>query len=208
MRITFTKLYMNKNRLETLADGIFAIVMTLLVMTVVVPQRGAVIKEIGFEAMILSKLHDIANYALSFILLAILWVEHHEQSHFIKRTDRLHIWINIFALLFIALFPFSTSLVNEFPEKNVAELIFGFNLFMVGILFYINWDYATKDRHLVEDGVSNEEIAIMRRRCKFIIMIAAIAIILSQAHPAISADVFWLIPFTMLMERIFKKQEK
>ena len=121
MKIPFAKLYMNKNRLETLVDGIFAIVMTLLVMTVVVPQRQVVIKDVGFELMILSKFHDIANYALSFILLAIFWIEHHEQYHFIKRTDRVHIWINIFTLLFIALFPFSTSLLNEFPDKDIAE---------------------------------------------------------------------------------------
>lgn len=204
MKIPFAKLYMNKNRLETLVDGIFAIVMTLLVMTVVVPQRQVVIKDVGFELMILSKFHDIANYALSFILLAIFWIEHHEQYHFIKRTDRVHIWINIFTLLFIALFPFSTSLLNEFPDKDIAELIFGFNMFIVGILFYLNWDYAIKDKHLVDDNVSDKDIASMRRKCKFIIVIAAIAIVLS-AHPAISADIFWLIPVTIAIEHLLKR---
>lgn len=198
---------MNKNRLETLADGIFAIVMTLLVMTVVVPQRSTVMNDIGFEAMIYSKFHDIANYALSFILLAIFWIEHHEQYHFIKQTDRIHIWINIFTLLFIALVPFSTSLVNEFPEKDIAELIFGFNLFIVGILFYTNWDYATKGRHLVVESISDEEIAEIKRKCGFIIIVAAIAVVLSQAHPAISADIFWLIPFMIVFQHVFRKRK-
>jgi uncharacterized membrane protein len=196
---------MNKNRLETLADGIFAIVMTLLVMTVVVPQREVVIKEIGFEAMVFSKLHDIANYTLSFILLGIFWIEHHQQYHFIKRTDHVHIWINIFTLLFIALFPFSTSLVNEFSDKDIAELIFGFNMFIVGMLFYLNWDYATKNKHLVGDEINDKDIATIRRKCQFIIIIAAIAILLSQAHPAISADIFWLIPVIIVIEHIFKR---
>ena len=208
MQIAFSKLYMNKERLETLVDGVFAIVMTLLVMSLVVPQRGEVIRDLGFDVLIRNRLHDIANYALSFILLAIFWVQHHEQSHFIKQTNRIHIWINIFALMFIALFPFCTSLVNEFPEKDAAELIFGFNMLTVAILFYVNWAYATKKRHLVDSGISDGEIAIGRNKCLFFLTIAVLAIILSQAHPLITADVFWLIPVMVFCEHIFKKPVK
>ena len=114
----FGKYFMEKNRLETLIDGIFAIVMTLLVMTVVVPQRETVIQSTGFMEMLRLKVHDIVNYALSFSLLAIFWIQHHEQAHFIKRTNPTHIWINILTLFFIALFPFSTSLVSEFGREH------------------------------------------------------------------------------------------
>ncbi|MDP2913723.1 MAG: TMEM175 family protein [Candidatus Omnitrophota bacterium] len=206
--MTLSKFYMNKNRLEALVDGIFAIVMTLLVMTVMVPQRQAVLTDIGFEAMMCSRFHDIFNYALSFILLAIFWIQHHEQSHFIRQTDRTHIWINIFTLLFIALFPFSTSLVNEFPERDAAELLFGVNMLIVGILFYVNWAYATKDRHLVDGGITDAQIAVGRNKCRFFLAIAVTAIILSQAHPSISADVFWLIPAMAVFESFFRNRAK
>lgn len=204
----FGKYFMEKNRLETLIDGIFAIVMTLLVMTVVVPQRETVIHGIGFTEMLRSKFHDVANYALSFTLLAIFWIQHHEQAHFIKRTDPAHIWINIAMLFFIALFPFSTSLVTEFPEKDLAEIVFGTNLLAVGVLFLANWSYATGKRHLVDDGISDTDVAFGRNKCIFFIGIAVISIILLQVFSTISTDVFWVIPLLVLSGHLFKKKIK
>ena len=204
----FDKYFMEKNRLETLMDGIFAIVMTLLVMTVVVPQRETVLHDTGFMEMLKLKVHDIVNYALSFALLAILWIQHHEQAHFIKRTDPTHIGINIVTLFFIALFPFSTSLVTEFPEQNSAEIVFGANLFIVGVLFWVNWCYATGKRRLVDSGMSDSDIAFGRNKCVFFIGIAMLSIILSQANPLITADVFWIIPLIVLSQHLFKRKAK
>jgi len=200
--------FMEKNRLETLIDGIFAIVMTLLVMTVVVPQRETVIQGTGFMGMMRLKVHDIVNYALSFALLAIFWNQHHEQAHFIKRTNLTHIWINLVMLFFVALFPFSTSLVTEFPEQDLAEAMFGLNLFIVGALFLINWIYATKNRRLVDEGMSDPNIAFGRNKCIFFMGVALISILLSQAHPLISADIFWIIPLLVLSEHWCKKKMK
>lgn len=204
----FDKYFMEKNRLETLVDGIFAIVMTLLVMTVVVPQRHTVLHDTGFLPMLQMKVHDVINYALSFALLAIFWNQHHEQAHFIKRTDPVHIWINMVTMFFIALFPFSTSLVTEFPEQSLAELVFGANFFIVGVLFWANWSYATRKRHLIDEGLSDAEIVFGKNKCVFFICVALISIILSQAHPLISADVFWIIPLWVFFEHLFRKKTK
>jgi uncharacterized membrane protein len=202
------KFFMEKNRLETLVDGIFAIVMTLLVMTVVVPQRETVMHGEGFGVMMRLKLHDIVNYALSFALLAIFWIQHHEQAHFIKRTDRTHIWINILMLFFIALFPFSTSLVSEFPDQDLAEIVFGANLFMVGMLVLINWTYATGKHRLVDPEMGAPDIAFGRNKCVFFMGVAAASIFLSQAHPLISADIFWIVPLLVLFEHLLRRKTK
>jgi uncharacterized membrane protein len=204
----FKRYFMEKNRLETLVDGIFAIVMTLLVMTVVVPQRETVLQSTGFMEMLRLKVHDIVNYALSFALLAIFWIQHHEQAHFIKRTDPTHIWINIVMLFFIALFPFSTSLVTEFPEQNPAEMVFGANLLIVGVLFLANWIYATRKRRLVDEGMSAPDIAFGRNKCIFFIGVALISILLSQAHPLMSADIFWIVPIMVISEHFFKRRPR
>lgn len=201
----FDRYFMEKNRLETLVDGIFAIVMTLLVMTVVVPQRETVLQSTGFMEMVRSKIHDIVNYALSFALLAIFWMQHHEQAHFIKRTDATHIWINVLTLFFVALFPFSTSLVTEFPDQNFAEIVFGTNLFAVGVLFLSNWLYATNKRRLVDEAISHSDIVLGRNKCIFFICIALISIALSQV-PLLSSDVFWVVPLLVISGHLFKKK--
>ncbi|MFH0984837.1 MAG: TMEM175 family protein [Candidatus Omnitrophota bacterium] len=204
----FGEYFMEKNRIETLVDGIFAIVMTLLVMTVVVPQRETVIHGEGFMMMMRLKIHDIVNYALSFALLAIFWIQHHEQAHFIKRTDRAHIWINILMLFFIALFPFSTSLVTEFPDQDLAEILFGANLFIVGLLFLVNWTYATGGHRLVDPEIGGSNVAFGRNKCLLFMGVAAVAMILSQVNPWISADIFWIIPLLALFEHFFRRKAK
>jgi uncharacterized membrane protein len=184
------KYFMEKNRLETLVDGIFAIVMTLLVMNVVVPHREEVLNNIGFMQLLKLRLHDIVNYALSFCLLAIFWIQHHKQAHFIKRTNAVHIWINISSMFFLALIPFSTSLVTEFPEEDIAELVFGLNLMIIGVFFMFNWLYATKNKRLVDQNISERELGMGRNSCIIFIVVAVISIILSQIHPAVSSDIF------------------
>jgi uncharacterized membrane protein len=201
------KYFMEKNRLETLIDGIFAIVMTLLVMNVVVPHRDVVLESSSFIEMLQTRMHDIANYALSFSLLAILWIQHHKQAHFIKKTNLVHIWINIASMFFVALIPFSTSLVVEFPEQDISEIIFGSNIFVVGFLLMINWLYATGRKRLVDDKVSDSVIARGRNNCILLMIIALFSIFLSQIHPDISADIFWLIPVLLLSEQLFKKRK-
>ena len=109
-----------KNRLETLVDGIFAIAMTLLVLSIEIPsiQFHCVT---DFQIYIISLLPKIFIYFLSFILLAIFWMNHHI-FFIIKRTNRTILWINIIWLMFIALIPFSTSLVSSFGQYQPSQI--------------------------------------------------------------------------------------
>jgi uncharacterized membrane protein len=199
---------MEKNRLDALVDGIFAIVMTLLVMTIVVPQRETVVKEIVLSEFLRSKFHDMVNFALSFALLAIFWIEQHEQARFIRRTDRVHIWITMATLFFVALFPFTTSVVNEYPGQDLAELVFGLNLFIVAALFLAAWVWATGTRRLVDQGTSDRDIAAGRNTCVIFILIALLSVVLSQASPSITSDVFWIVPLMELSGRLVKSRLK
>jgi uncharacterized membrane protein len=110
--------------------------------------------------------------------------------------------------MFVALFPFTTSLVNEFPEKDAAEIIFGMNMLIVSVLFLFNWIYATHKRHLVDGAISDENITIGRNKCLFFIFVAAAAIALSQVHPSISADIYWIIPLLVFFEHIAHRSRK
>jgi uncharacterized membrane protein len=199
---------MEKNRLDALVDGIFAIVMTLLVMTIVVPQRGSLPQEIGLPDLLRSKFREIANFALSFALLAIFWIEQHEQARFIRRTDRVHTWISMATLFFVALFPFTTSVVNEYPGQDLAELVFGSNLFIVAALFLAAWAWATGKRRLVDDGTNDRDIAAGRNTCIIFILIALFTVAMSQASPSITSDVFWIVPLMELSARLVKSRRK
>ncbi len=70
--------------------------------------------------LLYSQMHRFFNYALSFLLLSIFWIVHHQQFHVIKRSDQRLLWINIFILMFVALMPFSTDLVGDFNQTIEA----------------------------------------------------------------------------------------
>ena len=143
---------LSKSRIETLTDGIFAVVMTLLVLNISVPQISSHSADIvGTE--LLKRLFDlwpkILGYAISFLILAIYWSGHHRQFYYIKHSDRVLVWINIMFLMSIALLPFSTSLLGEYREQQISILVYGGNSIIIAGLLYMQWRYATSHNRLV-----------------------------------------------------------
>ena len=130
------------NRIETLVDGIFAISMTLLVLNLQVPQIPSPVTNDAIIQYLFSLIPKFYVYGLSFILLAVFWRINHQEFHRIKKSDNTLIWINVVWLMFVALVPFSTSLVGEYGEFQSAELFFHLNMFFIGIIAFFNWHYA------------------------------------------------------------------
>ena len=99
----------SRDRIITLTDGVLAIVMTLLVLEIVVPElsRSEVATEL--PKRLLELLPDVWSYATSFIILGFFWIAHDDQFHYIKRANRTLLWLTIFYLMFIAFIPFSTG---------------------------------------------------------------------------------------------------
>lgn len=132
---------LGKERLEALTDGIFATVMTVLVLSLSVPviTNGATNAEVATDIETLGP--NILAYVLGFLLLAVLWISHHNIFHYMTRVDRPLLWLNILFLLTIGFLPFSTALVGKYPQFQAPEIIFGVNVIaisisMLGILSY------------------------------------------------------------------------
>ena len=140
------------SRLETLADGIFAIAMTLLVLSIEVPTlSGNMTPSLLMEYVLYTIIPEIAIYILSFALLGSFWLTH-QVFFIIKRSDTKLIWINIFWLMSIAIVPFSTSMVGKYGGFQLSQLIFSINMLIIGILSYINWTYAA-NRGMIKETI-------------------------------------------------------
>ena len=149
---------LSKNRIETLTDAVFAVVMTLLVLDISVPQISshyAASGDVAIGAELLKRLFDlwpkILSFGISFILLAIYWMAHHRQFHYIKHSDRTLIWINIIFLMATCLLPFSTSLLGEYGEQQISIIIYGGNSIMISLILCIQWWYATSHHSRLVD---------------------------------------------------------
>ncbi|MFA6169633.1 MAG: TMEM175 family protein [Candidatus Margulisiibacteriota bacterium] len=194
------------NRIEGLTDGIFAFSMTLLVMTLNLPDTAA--RSFSLQQLLIGQSDKFFNYGLSFVLIAVVWLIHHQQFHVIRRTDPGHLWINIFLLMFVALIPFSTTLVGDYPGSAAAELFFDGNLFAVGSLLFLNWEYATRGHRLVENNFPEERIRSGWRRTLVMPLAAILAMGIATFDPSYSSYAYLTIPFVLALPYFRNKAEQ
>ncbi len=182
-------------RLEALVDGIFAIAMTLLVLSIDVPKIPADRVSMEFARYVRALWPELSQYILAFITLAAFWMGHHSRYRYIKRADAGLLWINILALMFVALIPFTTELVGDYGEVALAARLFEVNMLLAGLAFCWQWIYATRYHRLVEDGLSVEIIKEGREKDLFIPILSIAALIISFFSPSWSSSVYFLVPF-------------
>jgi uncharacterized membrane protein len=187
---------LTKNRIEALADGIFAFAMTLLVLNLAIPDAVR-ISDADLINILSSQAHRFFNYALAFLLLGNLWVVHHQQFHSVQKVDSRLIWINIFILLFIALMPFSTDLIGDYSGTKVAEIFFCLNLFIVGSLYFCNWMYTAKNHKLVAPNLDALTIQRGIRRNLVTPAISRLAILVTLLVPSWGLLTYLFVPVIM-----------
>jgi uncharacterized membrane protein len=195
--------WMSPNRIETLVDGIFAISMTLLVLSIGIPTISGSASEAAFQQQIVALAPKIGIYALSFWILSNFWRVNHQQFFFIKRVNRTLITINIFWLLFVALLPFSTSLIGNYGHYYTSSVIFNLKMLLIGLLYSLNWYYASGNG-MVDDKLDKKFIKYIRASNLILPMLSIIAISLSFFIFALSAWIYILIPFLASMFRKIK----
>ena len=192
-------------RIETLTDGIFAIAMTLLVLGIQVPTLPGAVTPFVFRAYVISILPQIATYIISFILLAVFWMNHHI-FFIIKRANTTLLWINIFWLMSIAFVPFSTSVIGRYGQFQLAHLIFDLNMLCIGVLWYANWQYSS-NKGFVDEKVMPYANQIRRANLSLPI-VAVIAIVISFVSPIGSIFIFLIFPVVFFYNTISQKRAR
>ncbi len=139
---------MNKNRLEAFSDGVFAIVITLLVLEIR-PDLSVT----GGWAMFRHALPHILIYALSFVMVGLYWVAHHNMLHFVARIDRGFLWWNLLLLLVVAFIPFPAALLGATGADAGALRVYCATLALTNVLGTILWAHATRGRRLAQAGL-------------------------------------------------------
>jgi len=151
-------------RIEGLADGVFSIVMTLLVLDIRLPAH-VVNSEIGIWTALVYTAPKIVTFMLSFSVAGLFWSLFINQFNYIHASDRNQIIIAIFYLLFISLLPFSTSFLSEFLWSKVAIGFYVLNILLIILLVTLHWVYSYHAGMIQRDGKKNVFIhrAMMKR---------------------------------------------
>lgn len=183
---------MTTKRIETLVDGVFAIALTLLVLSIDVPNFTGHVT----NALLLQYLNVLSQqlfiYAFSFLLLASFWRANHNQFFYIRQSDSNLIWINLVWLMFVALVPFSTNFVSEYGSHMIPMLFFNINMFFIGVFYIINWSYVNHKNYFIE-GMSRETYYHAKKINYSLPLAAFIAIIITFIQPQLSPFSYVLI---------------
>jgi uncharacterized membrane protein len=154
---------MNPSRLETFADGVFAIAATLLILSV----DGAVP---GSESALGKQLShawpSYVAYAVSFVTIGIMWINHHTLMNQIGSVDRRFLLATIGLLMCIAFVPFPTRLVAEHvrdASAREAALAYGFTMTTTACFFAIVWFYAAGRGRLLREDADQRTVAGISR---------------------------------------------
>ncbi len=121
---------MNKSRLEAFSDGVFAIIITIMVLELKVPD--------GTSWVVVKPLLPVfGSYALSYVFVAIYWVNHHHMMHTVTKVNSRIMWANLHLLFWLSLIPFATGWmgVNNFDKVTVA--VYGSLAILCGIAYTI-----------------------------------------------------------------------
>ena len=103
------------------------------------------------------------TYFLSFLTLGIFWNAQHAQLNYVARADRHFAWLQLVYLAFVALMPFSTSLLAEYIDLRIAFVVYWLNLYLLGVGLYAVWWYAIRADLLTPDATAGVQQAFRRR---------------------------------------------
>lgn len=121
---------MNKNRLEAFSDGVLAIIITIMVLELHVPDEPTW-RGLG------SVLPTFLSYLLSFVYVGIYWNNHHHMIHLASRVNGAILWANLHLLFWLSLIPFTTRWMDESGFVQIPVLTYGINLLCAAIAYFI-----------------------------------------------------------------------
>ena len=141
-RTTRPRTVKSTGRTEAFSDGVFAIAATLLVLDLKVPGvEGGGLLETLFGAW-----PSYAAYAVSFLTIGIIWVNHHAIFERLQSVDRTLQFLNLLLLMAVAAIPFPTALLSEYlqagHDENLAAAVYGATMAVMGLTFGGIWAYA------------------------------------------------------------------
>lgn len=140
---------LSKNRLEAFSDGIFAIAATLLVLEIKVPEPHVVSGATILEALA-GEWRIFLAYITSFLVIGLIWMNHHTIFHAIRVLDRLTVVLNLVLLLFVSFISFPTAMIAKYGTLPPVVMLYGLTFAATGVMFNILFAHVRR-RHDMDE---------------------------------------------------------
>lgn len=174
--------YMKKERLEALSDGIFAIVMTLLVVEIKMPELREPVSNYELFKILFDAAPLFLSYVLSFALLFTYWRAHNYLlSVFAKNIDSRLTNYNAVFFLFIALVPFSSYLLGRYSHNQIAVVVIALNTILISLAEILMRNYIINSKNIKNVTFTSRDMRHSTIRIMVPVICAALAMLLSFA---------------------------
>jgi uncharacterized membrane protein len=122
---------MSTSRLEAFSDGVLAIIITVMVLELNVPE-GDQLSDLRHDTGV-----GLLTYVLSFVYIGIYWNNHHHMFQISDRIDGSVLWANLHLLFWLSLYPFTTAWLDESSVALTPTVVYGVNLLGAAVAYYV-----------------------------------------------------------------------
>jgi uncharacterized membrane protein len=195
---------METGRLETFADGVFAIAITLLVLGIGVPDIS---QPLG--PALVAQAPTFFAYVVSFLTIGIMWVNHHQLFVLIGRSNTTFAFINVVFLMFVAFMPYPTIVLAErlagssSSDQVLATVLYGGCMTMIAVMFNVIWLYASGGSgRLLRADIDEQIRRVGARGYQYaplgylLITVLALASPLTSLGLYLAYAVYWILPIS------------
>ena len=176
---------MGTGRIQAFSDGVIAIIITIMVLELQVPHEATLAALLHLSPVLLS-------YLLSFVVVAIMWVNHHHLMHRAKRASARVLWSNNILLFWMSLIPFVTRYIGLYPRAPFAIALYGLVLTLCAASF--TWLRYALNLHRVPDPELAEYHLGMLRKSTYSTALYAASVPLAYVSVYAAFAIFVLIP--------------
>jgi uncharacterized membrane protein len=168
------------NRVEAFSDGVIAIVITIMVFDIKISDNIRLSNKRELKELI-GLIPQLIAYLSSFIVLGIMWLNHHHLFHLIRKVDERFMWLNLHLLFWLSLIPFPTDMLGRDPFLSYSAAIYGVIMFMSLLAFTMLRGYAIRKNLMYgeEDRLLNTTIKRVNKRARIKNYLGLLAYIVS-----------------------------
>ena len=179
-------------RVMALTDGVFAIIMTLLVLDIRVPQLAA--GESLRTAFLLDVWPNVVVFVISFVLTGLYWVAHRDMFNLVRGVDRGLVWLNILFMLTVALVPAAAALLGAYSHDPLALRVYGLLFVLIALMRLALWYYIGTRRHLLIEHVDRRTLWTGAFTSIALILAYLIAMLVAGVAPYLSLGIYAGVP--------------
>ncbi len=197
-------LTLHKGRVEALSDGIFAVVLTLLVLELKVPEMSHAEAAGRLNESLVRLLPTFAGYLITFVVGSLFWYLHHASFQFIKHTTPTLVVANLFFLGFVALLPFTMALFSRFQGLTTPTVLYLGNFLGISLGLTAHVWLATKQGLFLDDSPPGQ-LVNLNRRIVTLFLASSVGLAVAFIAPARAIYVFVGL---MVAVRLYNKFNK